>query len=246
MATNNGINNIDKFSMNVVRYATVQSGTYIPTTSMKYIIVEMCGSGGGSGGTSLTASSGAIRVAAPGGAGNYLKFMMTAAQVGSSLSYSLGSGGTAGASTPTNGGNGGDAVFGNWTAAGGVGSALNSTNVGSQTVTNNTNTIGTGVLILSIQSMSWSSYANNVGATVMAWGLSPGGSNPLNTAGSTYTGLLNVSGSGASSLFGSSTQGPGSGGQGRGSYNQSTGAVINTAGAAGSVGIIIVTEFIQN
>ena len=60
--------------------------------------------------------------------------------------------------------------------------------------------------------MAWQSYANNVGATVMAWGLHPGGQNPLNTLGSTYTGLTNVSGSGATSLFGNATQGAGAGG----------------------------------
>ena len=230
-------------SENVQRF-TSGSGTYIPTSGTRFIIVEMCGGGGGSGGTSVSASLGSVRVAAPGGAGNYLKFAMTSAQIGASLSYSVGVAGTAGASTPTNGGNGGDTIFGNWTAAGGVGSAANSSNVGSQSVTNNNNTTGTGNLILNIQGMSWQSYANNVGATVMAWGLHPGGQNPLNTLGSTYTGLANVSGSGATSLFGNATQGAGAGGAGRGTYAQSTGAATATPGSVGSVGIIIVTEFL--
>lgn len=48
MATNNAINNIDKLTMNIVSYNS-GSGTYTPTANTKYIIVEMCGGGGGVG-----------------------------------------------------------------------------------------------------------------------------------------------------------------------------------------------------
>lgn len=232
-------------SSNIQRF-TSGSGTYTPTSGTQFIIVEMCGGGGGSGGTSAAASLGGCRVAAPGGGGNYLQFKMTAAQIGASLSYGVGAAGTFGASTPAAGGNGGDTTFGNWTAAGGVGSAANTSNAGNQTVSNTTNTTGTGQLMQNLQSMQWGSDASNALSTFFQWRLDPGGVNPLCNRGSDRFGALLTTGSGTSSLLGGASQGPGAGGAARGSYSQSTGAGTNTSGASGSAGIIIVTEYIQN
>lgn len=113
-----GINNI-----NIVRFAS--SGSYTPSATMHFVIIEMIGGGGGGGGAAPT--PGGYAAAGGGGAsGVYLKLYATAAQVGAGIAVvigALGAGGSAGGGAGGTGGSttivvGGGAT---WIAGGGGG-----------------------------------------------------------------------------------------------------------------------------
>ena len=245
MTISNQINNVQITTCNIVRY-TSGSGTYTPSAGTKFIIVEMCGGGGGSGGISI-ASTSTIRCSAPGGGGNYLKFKMTAAQIGSSLSYAVGAGGTFGSSTPTDGGNGGNTTFGNWTASGGNGSVANTASNSASNSNSTANTTGTGQLIQSMDGGTWNCTFSSAVTNLLTWSMNPGGTNPLSSPGVPYVGVVNVTGSGNSSLIagGAGGRGYGMGAPPAGRYVQATGTQPVTGGGSnGTAGVIIITEFI--
>lgn len=95
------------------------SGTYYPSSGLKYIEVEVVGGGGGGGkgyGTSSTNSGGS-----GGGAGGYAKKIISVDDLGESETITIGSGG-AGDSSGGVGGTGGTTYFGSiLSASGGVG-----------------------------------------------------------------------------------------------------------------------------
>lgn len=222
------------------------SGTYTPTAGTQFIIVEMCGGGGGSGGVS--AAAGVIATSASGAPGGYLRFMMSAAQIGASLSYSVGAAGAAGTSTPGDGGNGGATTFGGWTAAAGAGSALANSTASSVTAPlNGTNTVGTGIVIQNFRCAGNNAAGFSIGTSFYGFGgaralgqmggsdsITPNFVVDLNTG----TGTGGFSGPG---YFGG---GFGCGGPGTGLYVQATGSTTTNTGTAGTVGTIIVTEYI--
>src|SRR5262249_19108020 len=82
------------------------SGTYTPMAGLAYALIECVGGGGGGGGLSITIlgwfGSGG------GGSGGYSRKLSSAAAIGASQTVTIGAAGTAGATTPTNGGAGGD------------------------------------------------------------------------------------------------------------------------------------------
>lgn len=227
-----------------VQRFTTGSGTYTPTAGTKFIIVEMCGGGGGSGAASVT--TGTIAISGPGGAGAYVKFSMTASQIGASLSYAVGGGGAGGAAgaSPGAGGTGVATTFGSWTANGGTGSAgaaagTTQSNGGSSgTITN-----GTGTLILSNRANSGSCFVFSSGS-VYIMNIHQGGTNFLSVpAGNYIASVTNVSGSGSTNGNGSLPSGYGYGGYGICAYSGTGGAATNAAGSVGTAGIIIVTEY---
>lgn len=222
------------------------SGTYTPTSGTQFIIVEMCAGGGGSGGVS--AAAGVIATSASGAPGGYLKFMMSAAQIGVSLSYSVGAAGAAGTNTPGAGGNGGTTTFGDWTAAAGAGSALaNSTSSAVTAPLNGTNTVGTGTVIQNFRSSGNNAGGYSVGTTFYGFG----GSRALGQMGGaasttpSFVVALNT-GTGAGGFSGASYFGGGfgCGGPGTCQYVQATGSTTTNTGFIGVVGTIIVTEYI--
>lgn len=87
------------------------SGTYTPTSGMKYCIVEAVGGGGGSGGAASTSST-QVAAASAGGGGEYRYGVFTAAQIGASKTVTIGAGGSAGSAGANDGGNGGDTSLG--------------------------------------------------------------------------------------------------------------------------------------
>lgn len=221
------------------------SGTYTPTSGMKFIIVEMCAGGGGSGGTS--AAAGVCAVSASGSPGGYLRFMMTAAQVGASLSYSVGGGG-AGGTAGANGTAGTATTFGNWTAAAGAASALgNSNNSNQAPALNGTNTVGTGTVIQNIRSSGNGGYSFSINGTF----LGAAGARALGAMGGSGNQCPNVlfalsAGSGTATFSGPGYFGGGfgCGGPGTIQYSQASGSTQTNTGTAGTVGTIIVTEYI--
>ena len=86
------------------------SGTYTPTTGMKYCLIELVGGGGGGGGTTNTTAS-TISVGGGGGGGGYARKFAFAATIGASQVVTCGAGGSAGTSG-TGGGNGGSSSVG--------------------------------------------------------------------------------------------------------------------------------------
>ena len=232
-----GITNITTQS-----FTSAGSGTYTPTLGTQFIIVEMVGGGGGSGGA--TATTGTAAVSGPGGAGAYVKFKMTAAQIGASLSYTVGARGSAGTggASPGAGGTGGATIFGTWTANGGTGSAGSSTtqaNGGSSgTIVN-----GTGVLLLSNRANSGSCLVFSAGS-LYVMNIHNGGTNFLSVPGGNYVATVaNTSGGGATNGNGGIPSGYGYGCYGICAYSGTGGAQMNASGNLGAPGAIFVTEY---
>lgn len=97
------------------------SGTYTPTSGMKFCIIEVCGAGGGGGGSSTTTGS-TSSSAGGGGGGGYARKTVSSATIGASQTVTIGSGGSAGVANGANGGTGGTTSVGSIVSAtGGVG-----------------------------------------------------------------------------------------------------------------------------
>lgn len=203
------------------------SGTYTPTTGMKYCTVEIVGGGGGGGGCAATTATQAA-AAGGGGGGGYERQTFSAATIGASQSVTIGAAGTAGTSTPSAGGAAGFTLFGVLIqASGGLGGALsNATILG---VSNG----GAGGVAIGGGNFGCNGTPGERGLSIFS------------------TTALVMGGSGGSSFFGGGRLGPiastsggvalsyGGGGAGGASANG-----IATPGGAGFAGICIITEYI--
>jgi hypothetical protein len=205
------------------------SGTYTPTSGMRYCIVECVGGGGGGGGIGNT-SSNSIG-AGGGGSGGYSRKIVSAATVGASQTVTIGAAGTAGAAgTGGNGGAGGTTSVGTLCIANG----------GSGGIGQNTGT-----------------YDGGAGGTASTGDIAAAGA-PGQGGGLVGVGLVCPGGHGGSSSFGGGGKGAttspvtpssqvggaasnyGSGGGG------AAGQGVTTArtGGAGSAGFVIITEYL--
>lgn len=231
--TNNSINDIQFDTLTAQIFTSTGAFTYTPTSGMKYVIVELLGAGGGAGGTDNAAGNAAVT--GGGGGGGYCRFILTAAQVGASLTGAVGAGGTAGAAGNNAGGTGGNTTLATssaWTAAGGAGSAgsaPSAAGIVSGGAVGGTNTTGTGTLLINRRGddgqPGWSSLtvANSGQGGNAQYGQ---GGNPVFIVDS-------------SSSIGGTGQGFGGGGGGSAGIN----TVTDRAGSVGSNGIAIFTEF---
>lgn len=221
------------FSAAVMQVFTA-SGTYTPTSGMKYCVVIATGSGGGGGGadgTNPSASAGG-----GGGAGGTVISVLTAAQIGASKAVTIGAAGTAGADTGGDGGTGGSVVLaGLLTALGGAG--------------------GTGASTTS--NAEGGSGGEPTGATMNIIGGDGGTGSGSTIGGGSGDGRGTVGGQGGASFWGGGAKGPysanggavqkagydgrayGSGGSGALCQNSTTGA----AGGAGKAGVMMILEF---
>ena len=222
-------------SVNVQRVTATGAFTYTPTANLKFCIVELCAGGGGSGGIAATTNSIAISGAGTGGA--YAKFLLTAAQVGASLTGSVGVAGAAGSSGNNAGGNGGDTTLATssaWTCAGGTGGAGGAS--GASTTVNSAGggavTTGTGTVILTA---SGGESGAGAGAALTVAYAGCGGSSLLGTGG---PGCMEAVAT--NSTAGHVGMGYGAGAGGSIAY----GTASALAGTAGQQGIAIFTEFI--
>jgi len=205
------------------------SGTYTPTPGMKRCRVRGAGGGGGTGGSAATAA-GTYTVTGGGAYGGYSEGWFTAAQIGASIAVVIGSAGTAGASTPTNGGSGG---------ATSIGALMNIPGGGG------------GIAVAATPNAS---PALSIGGSP---GAVPTGGSIVNMAGNpgdyglgTTTGGLAVSGRGGSGPLGAggfstslsvAASGSGFGAGGSGAVTPSSFAA--RTGAAGTAGVLIIEEF---
>ena len=203
------------------------NGTYTPSTGMLYCIVEAIGAGGGSGGTATTVAA-QVACSGGGGGGAYCRSLLSAATVGVSQAVTIGTGGAGGAAGNNNGSSGGSTSLGALVvAAGGVGG----TGSGVFTAPDFSAFIGVGgvgtVGDLQINGDK-AAYGFALSATRVI--SSVGGQSPLTTSNNPTS----INGTAAS------------GNPNRGEGARGSAAPENTAqraGAAGSAGLLIITEF---
>lgn len=208
----------------------VASGTYTPTAGMLYAIVEAVGGGGGSGGTAATGAA-TCASSAGGSSGAYAKALLTAAQIGVSQVVTIGAAGAAGTAGNNAGSAGGVTSLGSLISCpgglGGTGSAA----VGTISVTAASTgggaapTISSGTTLIS---MAGGGSGSGLVLSTTSAIAGRGGSNPIGQGG-------RDSPAGGGAQLGT---GNGSGGGGGATNNTSA-----TAGAAGQVGKIIITEY---
>lgn len=114
-----GIGPVTDFTVNKIYLTTAGSGSYTPSNGLVQAYVECIGAGGASA-TCSTPYHGTALQNAGGGGGAYCAKLYTAADIGTSVSYVIGAGGTA-PLTQGDGNDGGDTTFLGMTAGGGSG-----------------------------------------------------------------------------------------------------------------------------
>lgn len=196
------------------------SGTYTPSSGLKFAIFECVGGGGGGGGISLSAA-GSVYSGGGGGSSGYSRATISAATIGASKTVTIGAVGAAG-------------------TAGGVGGSGAQTFVGGQTVT---------ITIASPAVISWTGHGLIAGQSifltttgalptglaittryfVMAAGLT---ANAFQVSATSGGAAINTSGSQSGTHTASFILANGGGG-GNGSTNGSAFSVGGTGGAAG-------------
>lgn len=216
------------------RFTASGAFTYTPTANMKYVIIELQGAGGGGGGTAATTAN--VSISGAGSGGGYARFVLTAAQVGASLSGSVGAAGTAGASGNNAGGNGGNTTLATtsaWTASGGTGGAGGAAATSStvNAINGGTVTTGTGTILMTASGGQTSNATANtpIGAFGMA-----GGSSILGTGAPAEYNTVAPNGS-----AGAAGTGFGGGAGGANSF----GTTGPFTGTAGQPGVAVFTEF---
>lgn len=192
--------------LNITYTSLTSSGQYTPSSSsVKYIKIKMVGGGGGSGTGTATFGGGG------GGGAGYVEAILSYA---ASYSYTVGSGGSAGA-------NGGDTTFGTNTASKGSAGSGGATGAGGA---GGSGSLGAGISGFVVRGQGGSCGTSGYLASDGIGGV--GGSSVLG-------GGANGSGFGAVGIAGSASTGGGASG----------GAANNKAGAAGGSGVIIIEEY---
>jgi len=204
------------------------SGTYTPTSGMKYCDVYVTASGGGGGG----AAAGASGVAAAGGGGaggTSIKWGVTAAAVGASQTVTVGAGGAGGVAGGNNGSPGAVSSFG----------AIITTLAGLGGLAGSNQTVACYPILGGAGGGQGSGGSINIGGGA-------GGFSVLNGVN-----VLLCSGNGGASYWGGgglsvNTSAAGNAGVAYGSGGGGAGATVTTnrAGGAGAPGIVVVLEYI--
>ncbi len=219
------------FAMNIQTFNA--SGTYTPTAGMTYCIIEAVGGGGGSGGCATTSS---VQVAASGGGGGgqYLRNVFSAATIGTSQTVTIGAAGTAGTAGNNNGGNGGSSSVGSLiVASGGNGGGGSAATGSAQTTTGGTGG-SSGTALFTLSGLAGEGGVAVFTATAYSAVGGSGGSSHFGTGGPSQ---IRIAISGGNSVGRTGGIGSGAGG----SIN--TISCPDTAGAAGGIGIVVITEF---
>lgn len=95
------------------------SGNWVKQKDVGFIIVELLGGGGGGGGAKSESGPSYGSAGASGAGGGGCRKYILATSLGATEAVSIGAGGTAGASTPTDGSTGGTSYFGAFCSASG-------------------------------------------------------------------------------------------------------------------------------
>lgn len=209
----------------IVKQTFTASGTYTPTSGMKYCIIKAVGGGGGGGGSANSSGSGA---GAGGGSGGYSEHLATAADIGASQTVTIGTAGAGGATGNNSGGNGGDTSVGIiCVAKGGGGGGGNAGNTGATAGTGGT--AGTGNIINAPGSPGKCGGGGTI-ATYSAGGAEGGHS----ILGGNAAGVIGQNNGAAATAN--------TGGGGSGGFSTSSGGTA--AGGAGGTGYVVIIEFI--
>jgi len=214
----------------VVIQTFTSSGTYTPTSGMKYCIVELVGGGGGGGATTAPSSS-QVSAAAGGGAGGYSRKVISAATIGASQTVTIGAAGTAGAVSGGTGGTGGTTSLGAiMQATGGVGGSGDGVTTTGSVSSGGAGGVGSGGDL----NLTGSSGGYGFGIATSSVNMATGGVGGASLLGGSISLTTSATQSGRDALnYGSG----GGGGQ-----SQKSGSAA--AGGAGTKGYMIITEYI--
>jgi len=221
---------INKVSVRII----TSTSTYTPTAGMVYCIVEGVGGGGGGGGAATTAAAQGA-AGCGGGAGGYFRKLFTAAEIGADAAVTIGAAGAAGAAGNNAGGNGGDTIFNpagtgaTLTASAGLGGA----GQGAQTSINTNDGAGVGGTATNGDLNIQGSYGFRGWTQAATGNQSSGGEGADSKWG--------VGGRASTNMGGGAAQQNGAGGAGGATYNGT-----QTAGGVGTIGLVVVTEFISS
>ena len=213
--------------VNVQKFTS--SGTYTPTANIVYAIIE-CVGGGGQGGMAYsydTTSYGG----AGGGGGGYARKYVTASDIGSSQTVTIGAGGTGTQGWASPGTSGSNTSVGTLCKAGGGGGGPAAT----EGYGGGPGVGITGDVLITGTPGTPPAYGTYQTATLGG----TGGSSVLGGGGRGYA-------SSTSGGHGSGYNGEGYGGGGSGGFSYNLGGVYNGAvwmGAAGANGAVVITEF---
>lgn len=221
---------------NVTSNVLTAGTTYTVPTDLVAALVYCIGGGGGGGGAD-NGDTAALAGGGGGGAGGTAIKLFTKAQLGTSCTFSVGAGGTAGANTGTNGGAGSASTF----TPNGTGGAL----------TGNGGNGGTGLTTTGQATLA--TYASGTGGTATGGDINITGSD--GTLGVALSTAVVTGGDGGQSVFptetaggyltaagianGTTPTGYGAGGGGAAAINTTAGA----SGGAGSNGAIWIIEY---
>lgn len=219
-----------------VKVTTITAtSSFTPTTGAIQTIIEMVGGGGSGGGANATTLATQGSTGGCGATGAYLKFMLSAAQIGTAaITVTIGAGGAAAAAGAA-GNPGGTTSFGSFASCtgGGAGAAPNTAGtglVGVGTSTGGTATVTTGTSIVNI---SGAITGGSLIYTTAGFYLSDkAGSNPIG-----FGGGKGNSGASVPSFAGA--------GYGSGSSGAANLAAVASAqaGVAAQNGVCIITEY---
>jgi len=219
-------------AISVNQIVITTSGIYTPSANMQYCIVEITGGGGGGAGCSPTNAS-QISCAGGGGGGGYCESIFSAADIGASQAFIIGTGGAGGGSSGTDG-----------------------TATTFMTMTANGGTFGD-----SLGPSVAGCAQNGLGGTATGGQINLNGQSGLIGMGFSSTGNFgdSMGGAGGSCILG--TGGQGSGGTGSTTINGGNGnnyggggggaaagysSGLGGSGGAGAPGVCIITEYIQS
>jgi len=225
---------INKSFDNITVQVFTGSGTYTPTTGMKYCTIEVVGGGGGGGG--CAASSGTnVAVGSCGGGGGYARKTVTAATIGSSQTVTVGAAGSGGATGNNNGTAGGTTSVGSIVSATGGARGLGGASGGAEAPASGLGGAGS----------SGDFNANGIpGGTAYGVASSAASWYDIGSGGSSVFGggALGFAGFGSSVTNGNNATSYGGGGTGAGG----TGSASTGAGGNGFAGIVIITEYVNS
>lgn len=214
----------------VVLRVFTSSGSYVPTSGMKYCIAEGVGGGGGGGSTVATGAA-LVSAGGGGGGGGYFRSRFTAAQIGAAQTVNIGAGGAGATPANTQGTAGGTTSLGVLASAGG---GIGGSRGGASVVS-----VGDGGQSASTLNGDFTARGNAGGigmcfyvGTTSAGAGGNGGDSLLGGGGNALGGSVGAAGSNATA--------PGGGGSG--AYSMPSGTGYN--GGNGADGIVIITEYI--
>jgi len=214
-----------KIILNIEEKTT--SGNYAKPANLIFAIVEICGGGGGSGGCPST-SSNQISYSFGGGGGGHTMKVYANADLSASEAYVIGAAGAAGSSGLNDGGDGGTTTFKGLTASGGIGGDSFAATATFYENSGADGGVGSGGDIDRVGEGSGTVSGCGGWSSALRYSHSNGGSSQLGTGGKARLNNANA--------------GTGYGAGAAGFSNDFSESAA--AGAAGTAGVCIITEFL--